>query len=83
MDPRASNTTSINVSAHSPIMIHVDLTYFGRTPTSERSLSHVDNNQRPLLGSRFAERQRLLPAVSDDNFKPLQITQFAVFEFTG
>lgn len=46
-------------------------------------LSHVDNSEGHCWGPHLLNGNRLLVAVSDDNFNPLQITQFAAFEFTG
>jgi hypothetical protein len=46
-------------------------------------LSRVDNTEGLCWGPDLPNGNRLLIAVSDDNFNPLQITQFAAFEFTG
>ncbi|MBB3180001.1 esterase-like activity of phytase family protein [Variovorax sp. Sphag1AA] len=46
-------------------------------------LSQLDNTEGLCWGPDLPNGNRLLVAVSDDNFNPLQITQFAAFEFTG
>jgi hypothetical protein len=46
-------------------------------------LSRVDNTEGLCWGPDLPNGNRLLVAVSDDNFNPLQVTQFAAFEFTG
>jgi len=46
-------------------------------------LSRLDNTEGLCWGPDLPNGNRLLVAVSDDNFNPLQITQFAAFEFTG
>ncbi|MDM0051311.1 esterase-like activity of phytase family protein [Variovorax sp. J22R115] len=46
-------------------------------------LSRLDNSEGLCWGPDLPNGSRLLVAVSDDNFNPLQITQFAAFEFTG
>nr|WP_256330270.1 esterase-like activity of phytase family protein [Variovorax sp. YR216] len=46
-------------------------------------LSRLDNTEGLCWGPDLPNGHRLLVAVSDDNFNPLQITQFAAFEFTG
>jgi hypothetical protein len=45
-------------------------------------LSRLDNTEGMCWGPPLANGRRLLVVVSDDNFNPLQITQFAAFEFT-
>ena len=52
-------------------------------PTSLRSgLSRLDNTEGLCWGPDLPDGRRMLVAVSDDNFNPLQVTQFAAFEFT-
>lgn len=46
-------------------------------------LSQLDNTEGLCWGPDLPNGHRMLVAVSDDNFNPLQITQFAAFEFTG
>ena len=46
-------------------------------------LSRLDNSEGLCWGPNLPNGNRLLVVVSDDNFNPLQITQFAAFEFTG
>ncbi|MEJ8855000.1 esterase-like activity of phytase family protein [Variovorax robiniae] len=45
-------------------------------------LSRLDNTEGMCWGPPLANGRRLLVVLSDDNFNPLQITQFAAFEFT-
>ncbi|AMM24324.1 esterase-like activity of phytase family protein [Variovorax sp. PAMC 28711] len=45
-------------------------------------LSRLDNSEGMCWGPPLANGNRMLVVVSDDNFNPLQITQFAAFEFT-
>jgi len=45
-------------------------------------LSRLDNTEGMCWGPPLPNGRRLLVVVSDDNFNPLQITQFAAFEFT-
>jgi hypothetical protein len=44
-------------------------------------LSRLDNSEGMCWGPPLANGHRTLVVVSDDNFNPLQITQFAAFEF--
>ena len=44
-------------------------------------LSRLDNSEGMCWGPPLANGNRTLVVVSDDNFNPLQITQFAAFEF--
>ena len=44
-------------------------------------LSRLDNSEGMCWGPPLANGRRTLVVVSDDNFNPLQITQFAAFEF--
>jgi hypothetical protein len=46
-------------------------------------LSRLDNTEGMCWGPALPNGSRRLVVVSDDNFNPLQITQFAAFEFTG
>ncbi len=46
-------------------------------------LTRLDNFEGMCWGPQRADGKRLLVVVSDDNFNPLQVTQFAAFEFTG
>lgn len=45
-------------------------------------LARLDNTEGLCWGPDLPDGRRLLVAVSDDNFNPLQVTQFAAFEFT-
>ncbi|MDM0010965.1 esterase-like activity of phytase family protein [Variovorax sp. J22P168] len=45
-------------------------------------LPRLDNTEGLCWGPDLPGGRRMLVAVSDDNFNPLQITQFAAFEFT-
>lgn len=45
-------------------------------------LSRLDNSEGMCWGPDLPNGNRLLVVVSDDNFNPLQITQFAAFEYT-
>jgi hypothetical protein len=45
-------------------------------------LSRLDNTEGMCWGPTLPGGQRLLVVVSDDNFNPLQTTQFAAFEYT-
>jgi hypothetical protein len=45
-------------------------------------LSRLDNTEGMCWGPALPNGHRMLVVVSDDNFNPLQITQFAAFEFT-
>ena len=45
-------------------------------------LSRLDNTEGLCWGPDLPGGRRMLVAVSDDNFNPLQVTQFAAFEFT-
>lgn len=44
-------------------------------------LSRLDNVESLAWGPRLANGRRTLVVVSDDNFSPTQVTQFAAFEF--
>lgn len=44
-------------------------------------LSRLDNTEGLCWGPDLPDGRRLLVAVSDDNFNPLQVTQFAAFAF--
>jgi len=44
-------------------------------------LGRLDNSEAMCWGPPLADGRRMLVVVSDDNFNPLQITQFAAFEF--
>lgn len=46
-------------------------------------LTRVDNTEGMCWGPRLPNGHRTLVCVSDDNFNPLQITQFLAFEFLG
>jgi hypothetical protein len=45
-------------------------------------LSRLDNTEGMCWGPPLPNGNRLLVVVSDDNFNPLQVTQFAAFEYT-
>ncbi|RYY86152.1 MAG: esterase-like activity of phytase family protein, partial [Comamonadaceae bacterium] len=45
-------------------------------------LSRLDNTEGMCWGPPLPDGRRLLVVVSDDNFNPLQITQFAAFAYT-
>ena len=45
-------------------------------------LSRLDNSEGLCWGPPLPDGRRLLVAVSDDNFNPLQVTQFAAFAYT-
>ncbi|MDM0017410.1 esterase-like activity of phytase family protein [Variovorax saccharolyticus] len=45
-------------------------------------LSRLDNSEGLCWGPDLPNGRRLLVVLSDDNFNPLQVTQFAAFEFT-
>lgn len=45
-------------------------------------LSRLDNTEGMCWGPPLPDGKRLLVVVSDDNFNPLQTTQFAAFEYT-
>lgn len=45
-------------------------------------LSRLDNTEGMCWGPPLADGKRTLVVVSDDNFNPLQTTQFAAFEYT-
>jgi len=49
---------------------------------STLGLSRLDNTEGMCWGPPLRSGHRMLVVVSDDNFNPLQITQFAAFEFT-
>ena len=44
-------------------------------------LSRLDNTEGMCWGPPLPDGKRMLVVVSDDNFNPLQITQFAAFEY--
>ncbi|MEJ5989561.1 esterase-like activity of phytase family protein [Ramlibacter sp. PS3R-8] len=44
-------------------------------------LSRLDNTEGMCWGPRLPNGRRTLVCVSDDNFNPLQVTQFAAFEY--
>ncbi|MGH6626079.1 MAG: esterase-like activity of phytase family protein [Burkholderiaceae bacterium] len=48
---------------------------------SSLGLSRLDNTEGMTWGPRLPDGRRTLVVVSDDNFNPGQITQFAAFEF--
>ncbi len=45
-------------------------------------LSRLDNTEGMCWGPSLPDGRRLLVVVSDDNFNPLQVTQFAAFAYT-
>lgn len=45
-------------------------------------LSRLDNTEGMCWGPALPDGRRMLVVVSDDNFNPMQITQFAAFAFT-
>ncbi|WGT62160.1 esterase-like activity of phytase family protein [Variovorax paradoxus] len=45
-------------------------------------LSRLDNTEGLCWGPALPDDKRMLVVVSDDNFNPLQTTQFAAFEYT-
>lgn len=45
-------------------------------------LSRLDNTEGMCWGPPLADGRRLLVVVSDDNFNPLQVTQFAAFAYS-
>ena len=45
-------------------------------------LSRLDNTEGMCWGPPLSDGKRMLVVVSDDNFNPLQTTQFAAFEYT-
>ena len=45
-------------------------------------LSRLDNSEGMCWGPPLPDGERTLVVVSDDNFNPSQITQFAAFAFT-
>ncbi|MEP6722671.1 MAG: esterase-like activity of phytase family protein [Variovorax sp.] len=45
-------------------------------------LSRLDNTEGMCWGPPLPDGRRVLVVVSDDNFNPLQVTQFAAFAFT-
>jgi len=45
-------------------------------------LTRLDNTEGMCWGPPLPDGRRLLVVVSDDNFNPLQITQFAAFAYT-
>lgn len=45
-------------------------------------LSRLDNTEGLCWGPALPDGKRMLVVVSDDNFNPLQTTQFAAFEYT-
>jgi hypothetical protein len=44
-------------------------------------LSRLDNTEGMCWGPPLPNGNRMLVVVSDDNFNPLQVTQFAAFEY--
>lgn len=48
---------------------------------SQLGLSVLDNTEGMCWGPRLPNGHRTLVVVSDDNFNPLQVTQFAAFEY--
>jgi hypothetical protein len=46
-------------------------------------LSRLDNTEGMCWGPRLASGRRSLVVVSDDNFSPRQLTQFAAFDYLG
>lgn len=48
---------------------------------AQLGLSRLDNTEGMAWGPRLPNGHRTLVVVSDDNFNPLQITQFAAFEY--
>jgi len=49
---------------------------------AQLGLSRLDNTEGMCWGPPLPDGKRLLVVVSDDNFNPLQTTQFAAFEYT-
>jgi hypothetical protein len=49
---------------------------------AQLGLSRLDNTEGMCWGPALPDGKRLLVVVSDDNFNPLQTTQFAAFEYT-
>ncbi|WP_339092777.1 esterase-like activity of phytase family protein [Variovorax paradoxus] len=45
-------------------------------------LSRLDNTEGMCWGPPLPDGRRMLVVVSDDNFNPLQVTQFVAFEYT-
>jgi hypothetical protein len=45
-------------------------------------LSRLDNTEGMCWGPPLPDGKRMLVVVSDDNFNPLQVTQFVAFEYT-
>ncbi|MBC5763514.1 esterase-like activity of phytase family protein [Ramlibacter albus] len=50
---------------------------------AQLGLSRLDNTEGMCWGPRLANGARTLVFVSDDNFNPLQVTQFAACEYLG
>lgn len=48
---------------------------------SQLGLTHLDNSEAMAWGPPLPNGRRCLVVLSDDNFNPLQITQFAAFEY--
>lgn len=48
---------------------------------ADLGLSRLDNTEGMCWGPRLPNGHRSLVVVSDDNFNPLQVTQFAAFEY--
>ena len=49
---------------------------------AQLGLSRLDNTEGMCWGPALSDGKRTLVVVSDDNFNPLQTTQFAAFEYT-
>jgi hypothetical protein len=49
---------------------------------AQLGLSRLDNTEGMCWGPALPDGKRMLVVVSDDNFNPLQTTQFAAFEYT-
>jgi hypothetical protein len=50
---------------------------------AQLGLSRLDNTEGMCWGPRLAGGRRSLVVVSDDNFRSMQVTQFAAFEYLG
>jgi len=50
---------------------------------SQLGLSRLDNTEGMCWGPRLPGGRRSLVVVSDDNFRSMQVTQFAAFEYLG
>jgi hypothetical protein len=56
-----------------------------KTPVADFAalgLSRLDNTEGMCWGPPLPDGKRMLVVVSDDNFNPLQVTQFVAFEYT-